>query len=123
MNFKSCKALKTISILLLSLEFLAPTFLSDLLPTEKSVLYQRHILNIAKQRNPILYFNEETDDEVRQREVQSQKTSRSVTNPIALPCVIRPAADKGLTLQLPGHHELHFDTQPPLFTLHRLLLL
>ncbi len=122
MNLRSCKVLKSFSILLLLMEFLTPTFVSDLLPSEKSDPFQQRILHIAKQRNPILFFNEEADNEERQRESKHSKVSPLFTKP-ALAHEPILYVNRESTWTLLAHNEKHYDTHPPLFTLHRHLLI
>jgi hypothetical protein len=120
MNLRSCKALKSFSILLLSLEFLAPAVIGDLFPDGRSDECQQGVLHVNKQKSQIFFFNE-TDKEEDQRD-DHYETCVPPAQGIHIPICVRFINRKsGFSVAaLAGDC---FDTHPPLFTLHCLLLI
>jgi hypothetical protein len=122
MNLRSCKALKSFSILLLSLEFVAPAVIGDLLSSEHSGEYQYHLLHVNKQRSQIFFSTEEADKEEDQRDDQYQRTWV-----LQKPTVTRPAnlyfVNRGSGFTMVALAGGHFPAHPPLFRLHCLLLI
>jgi hypothetical protein len=122
MNFRTRKAIKSFFILLLSCQFLTPSFSDDALSSEAAIHAQKAMLQVETTRNPIVYLLEEPSDEGKQRV--------SVTRIVPAALMVRKTRDHQvlsailfLNSKNPSCCQLSFDTHPPLFALHRRLLI
>ena len=115
------KIWKSLAVLLLSLEFLTPAFVADYSAFNSSE--QSCFQNIPEenQKSPTIFVAEETDVEEGQRDSQVHKTIVLLAQPV----IGAQLSGWQEVLEFPVSQETtqSFDTHPPLFRLHCLLLL
>ena len=120
MNLRLFKALKSLAVLLLLLEFLTPATLMDIFPSVQSDEAHLQILPASGQKNPVIFLSEETDLEEGQLENHDQKTTASILHPVLVAAF--PWTDK-LSRSVVPEVGKYFHTRPLLFTLLCFLLI
>lgn len=120
---RSFKIGRLLAVLFLLTEFLTPAIATDMFADKEQGRSQQRTLveDTGRQANPFMFLAESTDTEEEQRDAQQQKDYVDFAGEYAVLPVTERVAAESLIIQEPS--DLHYNTRPPLFSLHRHFLI